>query len=288
MHSRVFLFLLGVLAFLAVATSPALLKPLLKPTPTVTVTATVVVTATPSATPDPLDKIPTATPLGYGTPVALPLSALPVLSTPVLYEETPSSDLPLAANVPVTTTPLTIPTLPPPSSPPPDRLLIPRLALDVPVVSVGMQPAKNLPGVFEWGVPDYRAAGWLNTSATFGLPGNTVLDGHHNIKGEVFRNLWTLQKGDEITLFSGEQIKTYIVSEVLTLPEQNQPLEVRLDNARYIQPTDDERLTLITCWPYESNTHRVVVVALPGTHSSSSVMNFAAPTPQTTHVSTTR
>lgn len=26
-------------------------------------------------------------------------------------------------------------------------------------------------GVFEWEVPDHRAAGWLNTSAPFGLPG---------------------------------------------------------------------------------------------------------------------
>jgi sortase A len=49
----------------------------------------------------------------------------------------------------------------------------------------------------------------------------------------------------------------------MILPERDQPIEVRLANARYIQPTDDERLTLITCWPYESNTHRVVVIAFP-------------------------
>ena len=44
------------------------------------------------------------------------------------------------------------------------------------------------------------------------------------------------------------------------------PLEVgaseaqRLANARYIQPTGDARVTLVTCWPYWTNTHRVVVV----------------------------
>jgi len=39
---------------------------------------------------------------------------------------------------------------------------------------------------------------------------------------------------------------------------------VRQENARWIAPTDDERLTLVTCWPYTNNTHRVVVVAKPG------------------------
>jgi LPXTG-site transpeptidase (sortase) family protein len=28
-------------------------------------------------------------------------------------------------------------------------------------------------------------------------------------------------------------------------------------------PSTDERLTLITCWPYETNTHRLIIVALP-------------------------
>jgi hypothetical protein len=44
---------------------------------------------------------------------------------------------------------------------------------------------------------------------------------------------------------------------------EGQPLEVRLANARYIQPTDDERLTLATCWPYENDTYRTVVITLP-------------------------
>ena len=39
--------------------------------------------------------------------------------------------------------------------------------------------------------------------------------------------------------------------------------EQRVENAGWVLPTDDERLTLITCWPYESNTHRLVLVAKP-------------------------
>ncbi len=90
-----------------------------------------------------------------------------------------------------------------------------------------------------------------------------MLDGHHNVKGEVFRDLWTLQAGDEIILWAGEQARRYRVAEAVILPERDQPLEVRLANARYIQPTSDERLTLITCWPDDDNSHRAVVVALP-------------------------
>jgi sortase A len=43
------------------------------------------------------------------------------------------------------------------------------------------------------------------------------------------------------------------------------PLSVRRKNAQWIMPTGDERLTLVTCWPYEwpGNSHRVIVVARP-------------------------
>jgi sortase (surface protein transpeptidase) len=49
----------------------------------------------------------------------------------------------------------------------------------------------------------------------------------------------------------------------MLMPERFKSLTVRLDNARWILPTKDERLTLITCWPAKSNTHRVIIVALP-------------------------
>ena len=156
-----------------------------------------------------------------------------------------------------------VPVPPTPDGDPPERLSIPALGLDVPVTPVGMIPSDVAEGVFEWDVPVGRVAGWLNTSAPMGRAGNTVLDGHHNIDGEVFRGLWELAVGDEITLSSAGEARRYGVSDVLILPERYQPLEVRLKNASYIQPTEDERLTLITCWPYSGNTHRVVVIAYP-------------------------
>ncbi|MCQ3976939.1 MAG: hypothetical protein DPW09_26215 [Anaerolineae bacterium] len=272
MHSRVFLFLLIGLSILAALTSPSLLKPFLtsEATPTATI-ATETPTPTATSTPDFFDKVPTATPITQGIAVFQALStpslgALPPTFTPaptLTPVDQTSLDILAISNAITPSLQTEIPAPPTPSGPPPDRVYISRLERDLPVEPVGMVPSTVAPGVFEWGVPDHRAAGWLNTSAAFALPGNTVLDGHHNIKGEAFRDLWTLQSGDEILLYAEGRSRSYIVSEVLILPERNQPLEVRLANAQYIQPTNDERLTLVTCYPYESNTHRVVVTAFP-------------------------
>lgn len=271
MHSRVFLFLFIGLSSLVALTTPSLLKPFMQSEPTATVTATSVTsTPTPTATLDPFKDVPTATPIGavmtvYQQPLPTPaLGVLPPTFTPEPSPTLAASDSslpPLAVVDP--NAKLDVPTAPTPTGPPPDRLFIYRLNRELPVEPVGMIASKEVPGAFEWGVPDHRAAGWLNTSAAFGVPGNTVLDGHHNIKGEAFRDLWTLEAGDEISLYAGAQEKKYVVKEVMILPERGQPTEVRLANARYIQPTNDERLTMITCWPYTSNTHRVVVIAFP-------------------------
>jgi hypothetical protein len=157
-----------------------------------------------------------------------------------------------------------IPVPPTPAWSPPDRIAISWLGLDAPVDLVGMPPSSVAPGVVEWEVPDHHAAYWLNTSAPFGLPDNTVLGGHHNIKVEAFRNLWTLQAGDEIVLReTSGHVRRDAVREVPTLPFLGQLLEVRVANARYLLPIDDERLTLITCWPYENNTDRTVVIVFP-------------------------
>ncbi len=115
----------------------------------------------------------------------------------------------------------------------------------------------------QWTAPDLFAAGWHNTSATLGKPGNTVLNGHHNAFDEVFRDLRSLENGDLIYLTSGEKVFTYEVGLTLLLNERFESVETRLANAQWIRPSNDERLTLITCWPYESNTHRVIVVAVP-------------------------
>jgi sortase A len=53
------------------------------------------------------------------------------------------------------------------------------------------------------------------------------------------------------------------VEEKLILKEKGEPPEVREQNTAWIAPTEDERLTMVTCWPYTNNTHRLVIVAKP-------------------------
>ena len=146
----------------------------------------------------------------------------------------------------------------------PQRIVIPAIALDAPVSSIGLAPLEiDGETYYQWQVPNEYRAGWHNTSARLGEIGNTVLNGHHNINGEVFRDLIDLEVGDEITIFDNETPYIYAISEIELLPERDQPLEVRQENAQWILPTEDERLTIITCYPYTDNTHRLVVVAEP-------------------------
>ncbi|HEY74305.1 MAG TPA: sortase [Thermoflexia bacterium] len=162
-----------------------------------------------------------------------------------------------------TSTPTLIPT-PTPTPALPTHILIPAIGVDAPVISVSWQ-AIEVGGQTQaaWDVPDEYAAGWHETSASLGVVGNTVLNGHNTTNGEVFRDLYTLEAGSVITVRSGDVSYTYAVSETLILPEASQPLEVRLENARYILPTDDERLTLVTCHPYGSLRYRLIVIAYP-------------------------
>ena len=42
-------------------------------------------------------------------------------------------------------------------------------------------------------------------------------------------------------------------------------VQLRLGTApqQWVQPPENARLTLVTCWPSTSNTHRLIVVAVP-------------------------
>jgi len=78
----------------------------------------------------------------------------------------------------------------------------------------------------------------------------------------VFNELWLLEPGDLIRLTNvrGDSYQ-YVVERVERVQELGQRLEQRLANASLMAPTQDARLTLITCWPDWAYTHRVIVVA---------------------------
>jgi sortase A len=203
---------------------------------------------------------------GQALPASLPR---PPTSTPVSLPAMPTAVPPTSAPGPAPgpTQGPTSPdpsTRPPPAAAPPDRIVIPAIGLDAPVVPVGWKTVEeNGQTVTEWEVADY-AGGWHKTSAYPGNVGNIVIAGHHNIRGEVFRYVVNLEPGAIVDLYVGQTVYRYMVTEKYILKEKGMPPEVRQENARWIAPTDDERLTLVTCWPYTNNTHRVVVVAKPG------------------------
>ncbi len=249
------------------------------PDPTFTDEGAVVLaeTAAPAERPTQASPVvPISTPTSTPTPTLTPLPTLPAKDrgpTPDLLPQwtvTQPPEEPTATIEPSTPQPppptlTSTPTPLPKAEEPPTRIVAPAIDLDADIVPMGWEMV-DYSGtlVSEWIVPT-GAAGWHINSA---LPGNTenvVLSGHHNVKGKVFRHVIDLSMGDEITMYVGETPYTYTVSEKYILKESGMSLDVRKKNAQWIMPTGDERLTLVTCWPYEwpGNTHRVIVVARP-------------------------
>jgi sortase A len=147
----------------------------------------------------------------------------------------------------------------------PARLFISEIDLEAPIVPIGLKYIE-IRGVRQpiWDVPNRRVAGWHETSAKIGVPGNTVLNGHNTSYGEVFRYLYKLDVGATILIEAEDGATyTYTITERLLLPEAGQPVEVRIENAKYILPTADERLTLVTCHPYNSLAYRLLIIARP-------------------------
>ena len=79
-------------------------------------------------------------------------------------------------------------------------------------------------------------AGWYNGSVYIGRPGNVVIAGHNHTD---FFNLPKCEKGDIVTLETDYCKCTYIVSDRVVFHE---------DDYTYVYPTDDDRLTMYTCW----------------------------------------
>jgi len=146
----------------------------------------------------------------------------------------------------------------------PLRVVIPSIELNAPVIPAPVD-FETIAGkeYLQWMVPDEYAIGWHTTSAMLGETGNTVLNGHHNAYGEVFVSLENVSEGDIIMVESDHTRYIYQITNKMILPEKYEQIEVRMNNAQWILPSVDERLTLISCWPYETNTHRLIVVARP-------------------------
>jgi LPXTG-site transpeptidase (sortase) family protein len=146
----------------------------------------------------------------------------------------------------------------------PTRIVIPSIGLDAPIEPAETQYV-TYSGISykQWLAPQKYAVGWHADSAYLGELGNTVLNGHHNISGRVFGHLIDTDIGDLIEVYSGKSRFIYQITNKMILPEKYQKIDIRMDNAQWIMPSQDERLTIITCWPFKVNTHRLIIVARP-------------------------
>ncbi len=133
----------------------------------------------------------------------------------------------------------------------PSRIVIPSIKLDSKVVEVGIVMDKGKPA---WDTAAF-AVGFHRGSALPGTLGNTVMNGHISSpvshKGDVFRHLPEVRIGDEIDVYVGDRKIAYDVTELRVVP----PTAIEV-----LKPTPDATLTLITCYPDNVYTSRLVVI----------------------------
>lgn len=146
------------------------------------------------------------------------------------------------------------------------RIVIPSIKVDSKVLEVGWTvQEQDGQQMAVWDVAKY-AVGHHRGSANPGAGGNVVLAGHVGGYGRVFRDLYYVRPGDQITLYSAGQQFLYVVEERLLVTEEGMSAEQRAENARYIGAYSYEGVTLVTCWPAsgpDKFTQRVIVRARP-------------------------
>lgn len=180
----------------------------------------------------------------------------------LVIDSTPALDFPPATPLP-TLTPTPLPTATP-LPPPAVRLSIPAIKLNTSVIEITPTEKKISGGLsnFTW-EPAAYAVGHYSTSGNPGEGMNIVLAGHNNTLGEVFRNLNQLSPGDEIVLFTEAGEFHYQVTGKYLIPYLGAEQEGDAQLQYYAAPQSSEMVTLISCWPYATNSHRIVIAAVP-------------------------
>jgi sortase A len=130
--------------------------------------------------------------------------------------------------------------IPTPGPEAPTRIVIPAIDVDALVVEGDTWEQLKL------------GVGHHLRSANPGERGNMVLSAHNDIYGEIFRHLGDLELGDEVIIYAGEQPYRYAVQAKQIV----EPTQVSV-----LAPTTKPVATLISCYPYMVDTHRIVVVA---------------------------
>lgn len=119
----------------------------------------------------------------------------------------------------------------------PQRISIPALHVDAPIVPVGLDPA----GALE--VPDVHEVGWYTASPHPGETGPALLAGHVNWSGTpgAFARLAQLNAGDEVTVATTTGPTSFRVTSVTTQPKTG------IDWRQVLADRPDPELVLVTC-----------------------------------------
>lgn len=143
-----------------------------------------------------------------------------------------------------------------------NRLIIPRIGKNVPLIDTDMQPGADFSTMHDVFMEELKK--WVVRypgTAKPGEVGNAFLFGHSSnypwIKSDyndVFALLDELQTGDEITIYYYQKKYTYKVTDRATV----KPGDVKALEAR--DPTKKE-LTLMTCWPVGTALQRILIFA---------------------------
>jgi len=149
-------------------------------------------------------------------------------------------------------------------APPDNRLIIPRIDQNIPVVKVSSEALikkdwnaleKDMQKALKDGVVHYPG------TSLPGQTGNIVITGHSSYFPwdpgrfkDVFALLHKVIKGDRIVMYWNQKKYLYEVTDIKVVSPSN--IEV-------LKQTPNEQLTLITCTPVGTNLKRLIVVATP-------------------------
>lgn len=134
---------------------------------------------------------------------------------------------------------------------PPERLIVPSIDLDARVIPLGTR--SDQAGAPIWETAAF-AVGFYRDSARPGEPGNVVMSGHISSprEGAIFQRLPDLKVGDGIVVGTAQQRYLYTVRDRLI---------VKPTAIEFLETTRLRLLTLVTCYPDQIYSHRLIVRA---------------------------
>jgi sortase A len=171
------------------------------------------------------------------TPTATPMIQASILpggsSPPAITDDVPEAYRNLVRPMPSMQ-------LPTPSPQQPTRIVIPSIGVDAVVVRGDSWEDLK------------KGAGHHTGSVNPGERGNMIISAHNDVFGEIFRRLEDLELGDKVTVYTRSQSFEYQVKAKRVV----EPSDVTV-----MGPASRPVLTLITCYPYLIDTHRLIAIA---------------------------